>query len=47
MYGYTFYPLRDPPHKLPTTRSTQGSQHNQYSNSKSNLEIIMWVQGRG
>ena len=30
MYGYTFYPLRDPPHKLPTTHSTQGSQGLQY-----------------
>ena len=27
--NYTFYPLRDLPHKLPTTCSKQGSQHNQ------------------
>ena len=24
MYSDTFYPLRDPPHKSPTTHSTQG-----------------------
>ena len=29
MYSYTFYPLRDPPHKSPTTHSKQGSQRNQ------------------
>ena len=38
--NYTFYPLRDLPHKLPTTCSTQGSQHNQQSNSMSNLKIV-------
>ena len=45
MYGYTFYPLCDPPHKLPTTCSMQGSQHNQYSNNISNLEIVHGCEG--
>ena len=40
LLNYTFYPLRDLPHKLPTTCSTQGSQHNQESNSISNLEVV-------
>ena len=38
--NYTFYPLRDLPHKLPSTCSMQGSQHNQQSNSISNLEVV-------
>ena len=44
LLNYTFYPLRDLPHKLPTTCSTQGSRHNQYSNSISNSEIVRGVQ---
>ena len=42
LLNYTFYPLRDLPHNLTTTCSTQGSRHNQYINSISNLEV-----GRG
>ena len=44
LINYTFHPLRDLPHKLPTTCSTQGSRHNQYSNSISNSEIVRGVQ---
>ena len=40
LLNYTFYPLHDLPNKLPTTCPTQGSRHNQYSKSRSNLEII-------
>ena len=40
LLNYTFYPRCDLPHKLPTTCSTQGSWHNQQSNSRSNLEIV-------
>ena len=44
LLNYTFYPLRDLPHKLHTTCSTHGSRHNQYSNSISNSEIVRGVQ---
>ena len=37
MYSYTFYPLHDPPHKSPTTHSTQGSQRGDRA----------WVRGQG
>ena len=37
---YTFYILCNLPQKLPTTFYTQGSQNNQYSNSRSNLEVV-------
>ena len=47
MYGYTFYPLRDPSHKLPTTRSTKGLQHKSVGQQQIQLGDRAWVRRRG